>query len=328
MEKFVKYFMFVLMVSAVILAGCSKSDDEEDPTPPATPKYEVLKNYMIANNLDVDVVIPATGWIIDAAGVNAKGSDAYYIIDIRSQADFDAGHIAGAVNATLGTVLDKAALATKPILVVCYTGQTAGHAVLAMRLSGYADAKVLKWGMSGWRADLSGPWESNKGDAAIGNSSWIAPPGNITPDAEFASPVIESSFTEGADILAERVDALLANGFNKITNADVLGTPANYFVNNYWALADVEEYGHITGAYRIQPFTLATNRDKNLDPSKTVVTYCWTGQTSSMFTAYLYVLGFENAKSLLFGTNGMIYSNLHSHKFSVPTTDYPVVPTK
>ena len=250
MEKFVKYFMFILMVSAVILAGCSKSDDDDDtPAPPATPKYEVLKNYMIANNLDVDVVIPSSGWIIDAAGVNAKGADAYYIIDIRSQADFDAGHIEGAVNSTLGTVLDKAAMATKPILVVCYTGQTAGHAVLAMRLSGYSDAKVLKWGMAGWRADLSGPWENNKGDAAIGSSSWIAPPGNITPDAEFASPVIESSFTEGADILAERVDALLANGFNKITNADVLAAPANYFVNNYWALTDVEHYGHISAVH-------------------------------------------------------------------------------
>ncbi len=325
MEKFVKYFMLVLMVSAMVLSGCSKDDDEETPLPPATPTYEVLKDYLVTNNMDADVVIDA--WITDAAAVNGKGSDAYFIIDIRSQADFDAGHIEGAVNATLGTLLDKAAPATKPILVVCYTGQTAGHAVLALRLSGYTDAKVLKWGMAGWRADLSGSWENNKGDAAIGSASWIAPPGNITPDAEFAAPVLESSFTEGADILAERVDALLANGFNKIPNADVLAAPANYFVNNYWAITDVEHYGHISGAYRIQPFTLAANKDKNLDPSRTIVSYCWTGQTSSMLSAYLWILGYD-AKSLLFGTNGMIYSNLESHKYTVPTTDYPVVPTK
>ncbi len=57
MEKFVKYFMFVLMVSAVILAGCSKSDDEEEPTPTPIAKFEVLKDYMVANNMDVSTVI-------------------------------------------------------------------------------------------------------------------------------------------------------------------------------------------------------------------------------------------------------------------------------
>ena len=327
MEKFLKYFMLVLMVSALVLAGCSKSDDDDDPTPTPTPTYEVLKNYMIANNLDVDVVL-APGWNITAANVNAKGTDAYYIIDIRSEDDYNAGHIEGAVHSTLAEVLDKAADATKPILVACYSGQTAGHAVMALRLSGYSDAKVLLWGMSGWRADLSAPWTNGIGNAADGSGSWIAPPGNITPSAEFDAPVIESSYTDGADILKERVEAMLTNGFNKITNSDVLGAPANYFINNYWALDDVEHYGHITGAYRIQPFTLAANTDKNLDPSKTIVTYCWTGQTSSMFTAYLYVLGFEGAKSLLYGTNGMIYDKLESHTWSAPTTDYPVVPTK
>ena len=326
MEKFVKYFMFTLLVSAFVLAGCSKSDDDDNnPTPVGPTKYEVLKDYLVANNMDVDVIV--SGWITTAADVNAKGSDDYHIIDIRQQADFDAGHIEGAVHATLGGILDAAQGATKPILVACYTGQTAAHAVAALRLSGYSDAKVLMWGMAGWTKSLAAPWTSNIGDDAIGNANWIAPPGNITPSAEFSAPTIESSFSTGADILAERVDALLANGFNGISNDDVLSSPANYFINNYWAITDVEHYGNIAGAYRINPFKLADNSDKYLDPSKTVVTYCWTGQTSSMLTAYLWVLGY-NAKSLLFGTNGMIYSNLESHKYAEPQTDYPVVPTK
>jgi len=322
MEKFVKYFMFVLMVSAVVLAGCSKSDDDDEPTPTPTPAYEVLKDYLISNNMDADAVI--SGWIVDAPTVNGKGTDAYHIIDIRGEDAFNAGHIDGAVPATLGTVLDVAQGATKPILVVCFTGQTAGHAVIALRLSGHSDAKVLKFGMAGWTSQLSAPWANNTGDVAGNYNTWVAPPGDITPTAEFASPVIETSFTEGADILAERVDELLVNGFNGVDNTVVLNDPANYFINNFWALEDVEHYGHIQGAYRVQPFKLADDNDKNLDPSKTVVTYCWTGQTSSMLTAYLWVLGFE-AKSLKFGTNGMIYSTLESHKYSVPTTDYPIV---
>jgi rhodanese-related sulfurtransferase len=61
----------------------------------------------------------------------------------------------------------------------------------------------------------------------------------------------------------------------------------------------------------------------NLDPSKEVVTYCWTGQTSSMITAYLSVLGY-NTVSLKFGANGMIYDDLESHKFSTPAVDLPL----
>lgn len=325
MEKFVKYFVLILMVSAFIMAGCSKSDDDDPPAPPPPAKFDVLKDYMIANTMDVSDVI--SGWIITAQDVNAKAIGDYFIIDIRSQEDYDNGHIEGAVNSTLGAILTTAEAATKPILVACYTGQTAGHAVVALRLSGYSDAQVLKWGMSSWRDDLAGKWESNVGDAAIGHASWIVPPGAITDPAEFADPVIESSFTEGADILAERVDELLANGFSGIANGDVLGNPTEYFINNYWLAEDVVTYGNITGAYRLSPFTLADGTYKNLDPSKTIVNYCWTGQTSSMLTAYFYVIGYD-AKSLLFGVNSMIHTNLTGHKWELQGLNYPVVPTK
>ena len=63
---------------------------------------------------------------------------------------------------------------------------------------------------------------------------------------------------------------------------------------------------------------------KNYDPEKTAVTYCWTGQTSSMVTAYLNVIGY-NAVSLKFGANSMIYDNLESHQFVTPTVSLPVV---
>lgn len=51
-------------------------------------------------------------------------------MDIRSAVDFDNGHIKGAVNVPLANILTAAPNAgTKPILVVCYTGQTAARAV-------------------------------------------------------------------------------------------------------------------------------------------------------------------------------------------------------
>jgi len=328
MEKFVKYFMFVLLASAVIFAGCSKDDDDGTPTTPTTTTYDLLADYMVNHDMDVDKVI--SEWIAKAEDVATKGTDAYHIIDLRSPETFDAGHIDGAVNSTLGGILEAADGATKPIIVVCYTGQSAGHAVIALRLSGYADAKVLKFGMSGWNSSTSEKWVNAvaDGDYAVGNANWIVAPGAITPNAEFALPVLQSTSTDGAIILAERVAAMLEGGFMAVAKTAVLESPANYFINNYWDLEDVQNHGNIIGAYRIKPFTLAAGSDKNLDASSTVVTYCWTGQTSSMMTAYLTVLGYD-AKSLAYGANGMIYSDLEaSHQYTLPAVDYPIVPTK
>ncbi|NOX60758.1 MAG: rhodanese-like domain-containing protein, partial [Chloroflexi bacterium] len=40
----------------------------------------------------------------------------------------------------------------KPIVVYCYTGQTAGHVTAALNMLGY-DASDLLFGMSGWSDD-------------------------------------------------------------------------------------------------------------------------------------------------------------------------------
>ncbi|OYT16831.1 MAG: hypothetical protein B7C24_05675 [Bacteroidetes bacterium 4572_77] len=288
-----------------------------------------LKDYLVANDLDLDNVLAS--WITTADVVYENmedGDDAndYYIIDIREADDYAAGHIEGAVNSTLGNVLTTAEGAgTQTIIVTCYTGQTAGHAVTALRLSGYTTAQVLKWGMCSWNEATAGSWTNNAGDAAVGNANWTAAPGEIATPVAFGDPSFETTADGGAAILADRVQVLLGGGMNKVTNADVLAAPANFFINNFWTITDVEHYGNISGAYRVQPLTLAGDEYKNLDPDGTVVTYCWTGQTSSMVTAYLKVIGYDS-KSLLFGSNGLIHSNLESHKWSsAQIMGYPLV---
>jgi rhodanese-related sulfurtransferase len=276
---------------------------------------------MVDNGMDLPDVL--NGWIVGApplADVQTFIND-YFIIDIRSANHYATGHIEGAVNSTLGDILTTAASATKPILVVCYTGQSAGHAVVALRLSGYSDAKVLKFGMSGWNSNFSTPWEDAIGDMAIGHTNWVTTA--TEPVSTFGDPDISGS-GDAATLLADRVELMLNNGFKGVSNTNVLNTPGDYFINNYWAQADVDQYGHIAGSYRINPLTLSVGEISNLDPSKEVVTYCWTGQTSSMITAYLNVIGF-NAVSLKFGANGMIFSDLQSHKFTPPAEDLPVV---
>ena len=321
MRKLRSLLFLLALVPLVVLTACK---DEDDPLPVSN-DFNTLKTYLVSSGLDLPDVLD--GWITsapaDVAEVDAW-ADSYYIIDIREAADYNNGHIKGAVNSTLGNILTQAGNAgVKPILVVCYTGQSAGHAVVALRLSGYPDAKVLKWGMSGWHNATAGPWKNNIGSSAVGSGKWIKPM-DIAPNQTFEYPSLNAISSDGPGILAERVQALLSNGFKGVENADVLANPGNYFVNNYWAESDTDHYGHIEGAFRVNPLSFAAGTFKNINPDKPAVTYCWTGQTSSMVTAYLTVLGYE-ARSLKFGCNAMIYSELEGHKYSPPSVDLPVV---
>lgn len=316
MKNLLKFAAIFAMLPFIMLSSCS---DDDEPAPEAQDRFDVLKQYMIDNDMDVSTVI--NGWITSAEDVYTKMTDAdatndYYIIDIRTAEAFAANRIEWAVNSTLGNILTTAEGADgKPIIVVCFSGQTAGHAVIALRLSGYPDAKVLKWGMCSWNEATAGSCQNNTGDAAIGHANWAVAPGEITPNSPMTAPKVEYVTDDGAEILKEQVLKMLSNGFKTVTNEAVLADPSGYFINNYWAEADVEKYGNIKPANRIQPLTLANGEYAYLDGTNSVVTYCWTGQTSSMMTAYLSVLGYD-AYSLVFGANGMIYTNLEGHKWS------------
>lgn len=310
MKKFFKYFLILAIVPALVLSSCKKDDEEPEP-PTVKGTFADLKTYLVDNDMDLNNILD--GWITTAEAIHGKGLDDYYIMDVRSADDYALGRIEGAVHSTLGTIVADAQGVTKPIIVVCYTGQGAGHSVVALRLSGFPDAKVLKWGMSGWNEEFAGSWQGGIGNAGIGHPNWTMDA--VAENSTFSYPAWESNSTDGAEILAERVAAMTEGGFSGVGGIDVLSSPTSYFINNYWAEADVTHYGHITSAYRVQPMTLSNDEIAHLDPDGDVVTYCWTGQTSSMITAYLAVLGYESI-SLTFGANGMIYDNLESHKWS------------
>lgn len=324
-------FCFSLFLGTIILfTACKKTDNGPADERKTDVEFQALSTYLTSNQMDLSAML--TNWIIPASTLVEGNSipdgnftnDNYYIIDIRSQESYDAGHIEGAVNSTLPGVLDASANAEdKTIVVVCYTGQTAAHAVIGLRLSGHPDAVVLKWGMSGWKSDFSASWTNNV--AQLDDPNWVAAPGSVIDNKEYDDPDLQVTATDNPGILAERVTEMLKS-FNKITKTDVLNSPGTFFINNFWEEGDVTKYGNITNAHRIKPLTISGDLFKYLDPSKTIVTYCWTGQTSSMVTAYLKVLGYDS-KSLLFGVNGMIYDDLQEHKWSEPSTDLPVVPT-
>jgi len=315
-----KKLLVLLFASLFIVTSCKKVED--DPIS-STSSYKTMTTYMVDNDMDLPKII--TDWIVAPPALADVQTfiDGYDIIDIRGAADYANGHIDGAVNSPLADILTAAGNTTKPILVVCYTGQSAAHGVVALKLSGY-QAKVLKWGMSGWRADLAAKWQGNSGPtngvAAIGHASWVTTA--TAPVVSYGDPELSLS-GDGAAMLKTRVSYMLTNGFKGVANVDVLNTPSNYQINNFWDQVDVDHYGHITEANRVKPLSIANGEMKNMNPKKQIATYCWTGQTSSMVTAYLNVIGYD-AVSVAYGTNGMIWTELQTHQYVTPTVDLPV----
>lgn len=310
--KTTKIWMLAILALAFVVVSCEK---EEDPVNEAQLLAEYIESADGGNY--ANTAMPAIKGAADVKTMNTAGTN--YIVDIRAQADFDAGHIENAVlvgasevlNHLEGTADDDG----KEIHIVCYTGQTAGWVTALLRLAGYDNAYSMKFGMCSWNADFAGKWNSNI--KSTYSTEFTADATEKGPAGDL--PVLNTGFTTGAEILDARIDAIFAEGFGeaKITNETVMLAKDNYYIVNYWGESDYTGIGHIPGAMQYTP-KVAMSLDADLETlpaDEEVVVYCWTGQTSANMAAYLRVLGY-NAKSLLFGANGMIYDDLPSHKWS------------
>jgi rhodanese-related sulfurtransferase len=330
------YFLLMMLVPAIMFTGCK--DDNDDPAP-AKGDYATLSAYMVSNGLDLpDLLGSPTPWVVapnlmsDNGIVDADNGytiPGYHVFDIRSDENFKKGHIDGSINVPLTDVVTKANEVgkDKPILVVCYSGQTAGRAVMALRLSGFTNAQVMKFGFSYWSSSedfdkWSGKTLNGAGDQAVGSTNWKTDASTNLPSNDY--PTWTSNTTDAATLLAERVDAMLANGEWGVSAAATLADPAGFEIYNYWNEGDYVKYGHYKGAYQIMPIKIADDVLKAFPQSGEFQVYCYTGQTSSFTTAWLQILGY-NAKSIGYGANNLVYTPLLDGGATVwkHSNDYP-----
>ncbi len=110
-----------------------------------------------------------TDGINDSANPYDDLSD-FFVLDIRSAADYNIGHIPGAVNVPFAVIAKPENLVLyptdKPILAVCYTGQTASMTTAVLNLLGY-DAFALRFGMMSWNGATSMKVYSSKAAAQL-----------------------------------------------------------------------------------------------------------------------------------------------------------------
>jgi rhodanese-related sulfurtransferase len=83
-----------------------------------------------------------------------KNTSNVVIVDVRTPAEFQQGHIPNAVNIPLSEIIDNPATLTyskeKPIILYCRSGYRAGKAAKALHKGGYQNLRHLDGDMQGW----------------------------------------------------------------------------------------------------------------------------------------------------------------------------------
>jgi len=323
-----KRWTWLLLVLVALMAFVGCSDDDPVTPPVGDTAFETLAKVGAAYINGGGC--PGT---VSAEILNGHLAD-YTVIDVRQLQDYDAGHIPGAYHSSLATLLTdlKTTIpAGDTYVVVCYSGQSAGHAKIAMELMGYDDTLTLSFGMCSWSPDTDTSWVGNTG--ANGNQLAVAETTNNNGDlVEHAFPTLAGE--TAASVVANRVNAMLANNFQGVMYSTVKDVLDDYFVINYFGVADYEGTnvavsgvpGHIPGSYQFTPAaSLGIDQmlhNLPLPEDKKILVYCWTSQTSSQVAAYLNMLGYE-AYSLKFGSNNLFYDSLILHKWA-GAADYPL----
>jgi rhodanese-related sulfurtransferase len=182
---------------------------------------------------------------------------------------------------------------------------------------GYDNVYSMAFGMCSWNEYFASRWNS-----ATSNMYATQFVSDATAKGEEGDlPELGTGMETGQEILESRVATVLSEGFGggvaSISATAVFDAPENYYIINYWPEAEYTDPGHIPGAVQYTPKSdIALDAAlKTIPADKTVVVYCYTGQNSANLTAYLRIIGYD-AKSLLFGTNGMIYNEMTKSKWS------------
>ena len=314
MKNLPNYPLLMGALLVLTIGGC-----KEQPTEPAAPtaptiEAQVLLSYLETTGDYVNALAPSVITAVDVRTNMLSNPSKQYVIDIRSAADFAVGHIEGAKNVTLATLLThvKSIAATNydRIVIACASGQTSAYGASLLRLMGYNNVYSLKFGMASWTTQFATTtWKANIGNGRANDFTPTVTAKNAAGDL----PTISTGKTTGPEILEARVNDLLAAGFSTatVTNSALFAGLGNYFIVCYWPATEYTDPGHIPGAVNYVPKSdlKSSVALRTLPTNKPVVIYCYTGLTSAYVVAYLRVLGYD-AKLLLYGANAMIYDKM------------------
>ena len=209
-----------------------------------------------------------------------------FLIDVRGATDYDEGHIVGAVNMPFGStaIADNLEFIPNdvPVYVYCYSGQTAAQVTTVLKVAG-KDAVSIK---GGWNRGIS---KTAGFEAYVSTDKVDIPTDVYEVDEALAAAVADYFATlvtyNGTPFAGQNVAVDVVKEI--VDNAD-----EDYVLLSVRQAADYAVC-HVPGAINI-PFGKGMQEGfADLPKDKTIIVYCYSGQTASQVTAILRLLGYE-----------------------------------
>lgn len=100
------------------------------------------------------------GGLVSSAEFESAISDGSLLVDVRTAAEFETGHIPGAINVPVNGIEAAAAAwdTGEPIALYCATGSRSADAASALRALGFETVYDLSGGIVAWEGEVdSGP---------------------------------------------------------------------------------------------------------------------------------------------------------------------------
>lgn len=279
-------FRFKLLTVALILAlalsfaGCAQAPS----TPAVAPETDVVAEEAMAyfTNMPQDIYKISQDDFI----AKVKANEDMFILDIRQPDVYEAGHIKGAVNMPWGAAIAENLSKLpndKPIMVYCYTGQTAGQTVALLNVAGF-DAKTVNLG---WNLGIS----KVDGVADVTETQVNAIEGGASADV---LPEIQAAIDEYFSKIGELQGTTYAN--YKVSEDDAKGLlDADDQSIVFLSIRKAEDFasGHIESSLNI-PFGQGMEQSfDQLRKDKKLIVYCYTGQTAGQTVGILRLLGYD-----------------------------------
>jgi len=151
-----RWIWMLVLVGATAGAGCSGPNGEAEAKSEEAATGQVVADS--ASSLSATAAFPRVMKPAELAG-RLDGPDVPIILDVRSVAEYEAGHIPGAVNVPYDQIaasLDSLeSFRSGEIVVYCRTGRRAGIAENVLREAGFTRVFDLEGHMTSWNeADL------------------------------------------------------------------------------------------------------------------------------------------------------------------------------
>jgi rhodanese-related sulfurtransferase len=289
LKKRITSIISLLVIIAFVVAGCGtqapKAPEKPVSAPSAFDNQVVTKEAAWGAYKKVVADVQGKTFPLDAAKVKdlLQGNEnKYLIIDMRAPEDYAKGHVKGAVNLTgvqLVENLEKLP-ADKTLLLYCYTGQNSGLAMVPLKAFGYKALSISKGFPSAEKAGFE-----------IDTTAVSFKPSEAKPPADPKVAAQQAGIKETLSTIAKQAGAktLILKGADVKTLID--SAPDKYAFVDLRAAEDYEK-AHVKGALSV-PLALLQEKAGSLPKDKTLVLYCYSGQTAALATTPLKAEGFK-----------------------------------